>query len=63
MRVTENVVLDLHRQLPRGGEDKPANGAELTAVSLQVEAVDHWQAEGRGFTGTCLRYTEDIMSG
>ena len=25
--------------------------------------MDHGQAEGRGFTGTCLRYTEDIMSG
>ena len=63
LRVAEDVVFDLHRQFPSWREDESANRTELTTVPLEVEAVDHRQTEGRGFTGTRLRNSEDIMSG
>lgn len=61
--VAEDVVFNLHRQFAGGGQDKSADGTELTAVPLEVEPVDHGQAECSGFARSGLRYAEDIMSG
>ena len=63
LRVAEDVVLDLDRQLASWGKDESANWAELTTVPLEVEAVDHGEAESRGFSGSGLCDPEDVMTG
>lgn len=63
LRVAEDVVLYLAGQFAGRRQNQSTDGPVLTRIPLEVKAVDHGQAEGRGLTGSCLRYAEHVMAG
>ncbi len=61
--VIDDVLFDLGGQFPRWGQNEAPDRSKLSAVPLQMQAVDHGEAEGRGFSGSGLRDPEDVMTG
>ena len=60
--VIDDVLFDLGGQFPRWGQNEATDGSKLSAVPLQMQAVDHGQTECRSFTGSRLCYAEDVVS-
>ena len=61
--VIDDVLFDLGGQFPRWGQNEAPDRSKLSAVPLQMQAVDHGQTECRRFTGSGLCYAEDVVSG